>query len=424
MGENGGRMSGAQGSGYGSYVRILSLVETNVWVLDENLTFLTAGHMMGDTLTYDALPADAETLVKAVYEGSTAFSEGFSELLGTPTLTVGAPIYNGTAVAGALLLNDAVSGIQSAAAQGVKILLYSGAAALAVAVLLSVLLSYGFARPLNRMRIAAARLSEGDYDARTGVTQNDEIGKLAQVMDGLGGRLKASREADERQEQLRRDFLSNVSHELRTPVTVLRGSLEALCDGVVTQPEQVGEYHRQMLGETLALQRLVNDLMDLSRLQNADFPIERAPLSLNEVLGDALRGAGQLAKDKQIRLARVFPDEAVRLNGDYGRLRQMFLIILDNAVKFSPQGSTVTVTLTPNAVSIRDEGRGIAPEELPLIFERFHKARTEDNRQGSGLGLAIARQIAQRHGMRVTVQSELGRGTEFRFAWDGGDQSA
>ncbi len=412
----GGRMSG-QGAGYGTYVRLLSLLETDVWVLDENLEFLSSGHMMGNTLTYDDLPADAETLVTQVFAGQTPFSEGFSDLLGAPTLTVGVPIYQGQTVAGALLLHDSVSGINAAAAQGVRLMAYSGAAALAVAALLAALLSYSFAGPLNRMNRTALRLTAGDYAAKTGVTQKDEIGRLARAMDGLSDRLAEARAETERQEQLRRDFLSNVSHELRTPVTVLRGSLEALCDGVVAEPAQVGEYHRRMLGETVALQRLVNDLMDLARLQNVDFPIERAPVSLNDVLGDALHGAGQLARKKRIAFARVFPDEAVTFAGDYGRLRQMFLIVLDNAVKFSPEDSTVTVTLTPETVSIRDEGPGIAPEELPLIFDRFHKARTEENRQGSGLGLAIAKQIAERHGMRVEAESEVGKGATFTFRW-------
>ncbi|MCE5343864.1 MAG: HAMP domain-containing protein [Eubacteriales bacterium] len=426
LAENGGgRMNGAQGAGYGNYVRILSLVETDVWVLDENLSFLTIGHTMssamgntmGNTLTYDDLPADAEALVNEVFQGKTPFSEGFSDLMGTPTLTVGAPIYQGETVAGALLLHDAVSGISAAVTQGIRVLLYSSAAALVVAAALAMLLSYSFARPLNRMKAAATKLSGGDYTARTGVRRNDEIGKLAQAMDGLSERLRDAREAGEREEQQRRDFLSNVSHELRTPVTVLRGSLEALGDGVVTDPKQIDEYHRQMLKETLGLQRLVNDLMDLSRLQNADFPIESAPLIVNDVLGDALYAADQLARAKKIRLVREFPNEAVRLTGDYGRLRQMFLIVLDNAVKFSPENSAVTVTLTPDSVTIRDEGQGISSEELPLIFDRFHKARLEENRQGSGLGLAIARQIAQRHSIHIDVASELGRGTAFRFSW-------
>ncbi len=422
LAENGsGRMSGAQGSGYGNYVRLLSLMETDVWVLDENLSFLTVGHTMGGTmnatLTYDDLPADAEKLVDEVFAGQTPFSEGFSDLLGAPTLTVGAPIYQNGTVAGALLLHDAVSGIQAAATQGVRLLLYSGAGALLVAAVLAVLLAYSFARPLNRMKAAATKLTAGDYTAHTGVARNDEIGKLAQAMDGLSTRLLDAQEAAKRLEQQRKDFFTSVSHELRTPVTVLRGSLEALTDGVVTDPVQISEYHRRMLSETLGLQRLVNDLLDLSRLQNVDFPIESAPLSVNDVLGDALNAAHQLARAKKIRLVREFPNEAVRLTGDYGRLRQMFLIMLDNAVKFSPEGSAVTVTLTPDSAIIRDEGIGIAPEELPLIFERFHKARLEENRQGSGMGLAIAWQIAQRHHIRIDVSSELNRGTEFRFTW-------
>ena len=412
-----GMMMGGQGGGYGAYVRMLSLAMTDVWVLDEHLEFLSAGHMMGSTLNYSDLPEDAGTLVQEVFQGKTPFSEGFSDLLGAPTLTVGTPIYQADEVVGALLLHDAVSGMKEAAAQGVSILLYSGAAALLFSILLAMLLSYTFARPLGRMKATALRLSDGDYEARTGVSQKDEIGKLAQAIDVLSDRLLSARQAGERQEQLRQDFLANVSHELRTPVTVLRGSLEALCDGVVTDAIQVESYHRQMLRETQGLHRMVNDLMDLARLQNTDFPMESAPLSFNEVLGDALHSAGQMAREKDIRIERDFPDEPVALQGDYGRLRQMFLIVLDNAVKFSPAHSTVYISLDSHSAVIRDEGPGIAPEELPFIFDRFRKARTEENRQGSGLGLPIARQIAARHNIEISVDSQPGQGTVFTFRW-------
>jgi len=162
---------------------------------------------------------------------------------------------------------------------------------------------------------------------------------------------------------------------------------------------------------------LVNDLLDLSRLQNVDFPIERSPLILNEALSDALYSASQIARHKEIHILKEFPNEALSFIGDYGRLRQMFLIVLDNAVKFSPNGSTITVSLVRGCVTVRDEGPGIAPEELDLIFDRFHKTSTEANHGGSGLGLAIAKQIAQRQGIRISVQSEPGHGATFRFEW-------
>ncbi len=413
----GSRMGNGQGAGYGAFARMVGLVESGVWVLDENLQFLSMGHMQGSSITVADLPADAETLVQAVFAGQTPFSEGFSELLGTPTLTVGAPIYQGAAVAGALLLHDEVAGVTQAAALGTHVLLVSGAAALLVAAALGALLSRAFTRPLTGMKATAERLQQGDYEARTGLRRSDEIGALAAALDELGGRLAAARDAVARQDALRNEFLANVSHELRTPVTVLRSSLEALSEGVVADAEQTAEYHKRMLGETVLLQRLVNDLLDLARLQNADFPIERAPLSLYDPLGDALRAADQLARAKGVYIQRVLPEEPVRFEGDHGRLRQMFLTVLDNAVKFSPEGGEVRVTLAEGCVSICDDGPGIPKEELGAIFERFHKAHTEENRHGTGLGLPIAKQIALRHGMRIEVENGAAKGVCFRFLW-------
>jgi len=361
--------------------------------------------------------------VRDVFRGETSFSEGFSDLAGAPTLTVGAPIYEGKQVVGALLLNDAVSGIQDAVASGQRVLLFSAAAALLLSILLSVLFSYSFTRPISRMKATAGRLSEGDYSAKTGLNRKDEFGDLAASIDVLSDRLQAAREAGRRQEQQRNDFLANVSHELRTPVTVLRGSLEALSDGVVTEPGMVRDYYRQMLRETQGLQRLVNDLMELARLQNADFPIQSAPLSLQDVLLDALRGAERLAQGKDIHIQRDIIQTSVPFTGDYERLKQMLLIVLDNAVKFSPPQSALHVRMDRDLISIRDEGPGIPQEDLPNVFDRFYKSRGGENRQGSGLGLAIARQIAQRHGMQIELESREGQGTTVSFTWQQADQA-
>ncbi len=401
-------------SGLSSYLPALSLLDVDVWVLDAELNFLTTGRRMM-TIVYQDLPADADQVVKEVFAGETVISRGFSDLLGTPTITVGTPIYRGNAVYGALLMHDAVSGMQTAITQGVRVLIFAGAIALVIAVLLAIWLSYAFAKPLNTMKNTALTLAGGAYETKTGIARKDEIGKLAQAMDVLSDKLEDARRQKERQEQLRMEFLSNVSHELRTPATVLRGSLEALCDGVVTDEKQVKAYHEQMLKETLGLQRLTNDLLDLSKLQNPDFPIEQNKIVLQEVLGDALHAADQLARRKQIAIKREMAEEPVALQGDYGRLRQMFLIVLDNAVKFSPPGSAIEVALTRDRVAVRDHGAGIAPDLLPFIFDRFQKSRSEENRQGSGLGLAIARQIARRHGIEIAVESTPGGGTLFTF---------
>ncbi|HPF86650.1 MAG TPA: ATP-binding protein [Candidatus Limiplasma sp.] len=415
MGRGSGGTSNGMDTGIGAYLPALSLLDVDVWVLDADLNFLTTGRH-NITIVYEDLPADADEVVSAVFAGETVTSRGFSDLLGTPTLTVGVPIYRGSTIYGALLLHDAVSAMQTAITQGVRVLIYSGAIALGIAVALAIWLSYAFAGPLNTMKNTALTLAKGDYSAKTKIVRKDEIGKLAQAMDVLSDRLQEARRQKEQQEQLRMEFLSNVSHELRTPATVLRGSLEALCDGVVTDETQVKQYHEQMLKETIGLQRLTNDLLELSKLQNPDFPIEQTEICLQEILGDALYAADQIARKKQITITCTLAEEPVSLQGDYGRLRQMLMIVLDNAIKFSPQGGSIEVILTKEKITVRDHGVGIAPDLLPFIFDRFRKTPSEENRQGSGLGLAIAKQIAKRHGMGIAVESTVGEGTVFTFA--------
>ena len=416
-GSGNGMMSGKMG--YGAYIRLLDdIAMTDVWIVDENLELITSGKMANQQYNYADLPQDAETVVKEVFQGKTTFSEGFSTLLNTPTLTVGTPIESNGKVIGALLLHSPVEGMNEAIGQGFEILAISMSVALVLAILLSIPLAIAFTNPLKKMKNAAIQLTDGDYSAKTGVQQNDEIGELASTMDVLSERLDLASRESERLNTLRRDFVANISHELRTPVTVIRGSLEALCDEVVTDPEQVKSYHRQLLNESLFLQRLVNDLLDLSRLQNTDFKMEMQEISLCDVLSDVIHSTQHVAKMKHIEIRQVRDTPMCAVIGDYGRLRQMFLIILDNAIKFSPQNGIITVWLNGKIVSIRDNGIGIAQEDIPYIFDRFYKVKSEDNKNGTGLGLAIAKQIADRHNIRVSVSSKQNEGAVFAFTFN------
>lgn len=402
--------------GYGAYLRFLDQIAmSDVWIVDENLQIITAGHITSSQYNYSNLPQDAEIVVKEVFQGKTTFSQGFSNLLESPALTVGTPIKSGDKVIGALLLHSPVKGMNEAVTQGFGILTVSILSALALSMLLSVVLAISFSKPLKKMKAAAMELSSGNYSVKTGIKQKDEIGELASAFDVLSDRLYTSNQESEKLNKLRHDFISNISHELRTPVTVIRGSLEALCDQVVTDPEQVKIYHDQMLSESKFLERLVNDLLDLSRLQNTDFKMEMQEISLCNVLSDTVRSAQQMALSKDIEINMEQNANLCSVIGDYGRLRQMFLIVLHNAVKFSPQGSTVTVSYKDGTVSIKDRGTGIPQQDLPYIFDRFYKVNSEKNKNGTGLGLAIAKEIALRHNVDVSVSSEENKGTEFRF---------
>ena len=215
------------------------------------------------------------------------------------------------------------------------------------------------------------------------------------------------------------DFFANVSHELRTPITVVRGYAETLVDGVVKNEEKKQQYYERILNECKGMERLVGDLLTLSKIQNPDFAIEREPVNLIQVFHDLTKNLKVICKNKDIHLRLKNDKEYYMVLGDYDRLRQMFLVILDNAIKFSPEGSNVEIIITELdqqvKIEIIDHGIGISNEELPYIFEKFYKSKLRQNATGSGLGLVIAKYIAIKHDGTIVVDSEVGKGTKFTF---------
>lgn len=358
---------------------------------------------------YNRLPQNIKEHVEKTFRGESFILEEYNSVLGDTMLTVGVPVYDkNNVVKAVVMLHSPVQGMKDAVWAGLRILFYSVLAAQVLVFILSIVLSWRFTKPLNTMKEIAMRLADKDYKARCNITQNDEIGELANTLDVLSERLQLADEESQKLEKLRREFIANISHELRTPVTVIRGSLEALRDGVITEPEEVQEYHDQMLSESVFLQRLINDLLDLSRLQNMDFPIEKEPLNLCDVVQDAVRSSRRLGLEKNIEINLSSDTELYVLNGDYGRLRQMLLIFLHNSIKFSNTDGKIEVALVNNKLTVTDYGCGIKAEDIPHAFDRFYKARNEKNKSGSGLGLAIAKQIALRHNMTLDLASEQG----------------
>ena len=408
-------------SDVGRYLKELNdLSHGEVWVLDAHTQdFSLYGE--ADTVAYSEFPPAAEEMLQRVLQGETVTGKDFTPLLAAPSITVGTPIYakDGT-LKGALLLHRTLDSLQETRQKALLVFGFCLVTALAAASLLSLLLAHRFLRPVQHMEEFAKELAAGNYHLQSGIHQEDEIGSLAKSLDALACRLEDAREQKDRLDKMRRDFLSNISHELRTPITVLRGTLELLSSGLVKDEKKRQEYFSQMTSNVIGLQRLVQDLFELSRLQNADFKLETAELNLTDALQDAVQAARQMGASKGIEIMFPTAGEPILLCGDYGRLRQMFLTILDNAIKFSPNGTAIHVTLRSEAdhwhISIRDHGCGIPTDELPHIFERFHSKREPRNSDGTGLGLPIAHAIAHRHGLSIRCESTVGEGTCFDIA--------
>ena len=395
-----------------------------VWIVDAKTGNIVQGrNNKGQPFSYLKLPPNAEETIKKAISGETTTTENFNDYLNENSITVAVPIKNGETIEGVVLLHSPVKYMSSALKSGIYTLIFSILAALILASISAVWLSISFTKPLNKIRDTTTELAKGNYEVTTQVNQSDEIGELAKSIDKLALQLDKSSKESERFEKMRQNFIANISHELRTPITVIRGSIEAICDGIISDSEQLKDYNEQILSDSIHLQRLVNDLIDLTKLQNTDFSIDKSTINLLEIINDAVRSMKQISTKKGVKInfsaENAIEEDRYLFVGDYQRIRQMIIIVLDNAIKFSNENQKVDILLKKEnkkyELKICDSGRGIDPENIGEIFNRYHKSNTEENKNGMGLGLAIAKEIALRHNIEIFVKSVPNIKTVFTF---------
>ncbi|MCU1400014.1 MAG: hypothetical protein JWN62_3123 [Acidimicrobiales bacterium] len=259
-------------------------------------------------------------------------------------------------------------------------------------------------RPLRRLTTAADALASGDLTHRVDVTGDDEIGVLSNAFNSLASSL-------ERNEQLRRQMVSDIAHELRNPLLTINGTLEAIEDGVY-QP--TGEVISSLMEETEHLYRLVLDLQDLSVADDGGLRVELRDGDLVEVASSVLDAHRPVAERASVTL-ELRIDGAVPVRIDPSRMRQVVGNLVGNALRHTNAGGHVSVRVGRGEIDVTDDGEGIAAEDLPNVFERFWRSDSSRTRAtgGAGLGLAIATELVKAHGGTLSVTSEVGVGTTF-----------
>ncbi|MEO0539031.1 MAG: HAMP domain-containing sensor histidine kinase [Cyanobacteria bacterium P01_A01_bin.123] len=276
---------------------------------------------------------------------------------------------------------------------------------------LSYLVSQRIVRPLQQMEAVTEKFANGQLDQRVPPQVIPEFNRLASSFNRMATDLEGV-------EQRRRQLVGDLSHELRTPLTIVRGYLEGLADGTV---ETTPEIYRRLAKETSRLQRLVDDLQELSKLEAGYLPIQIQPVNLKPLLESLIqRFADQILEKQDLELSLDYPEKLPLVMADPERVEQIMVNLLGNAIRYTTSGS-VTVRAweasTQVWIAVIDTGIGIASEDVPHVFERFWRADRSRDRSsgGTGVGLAICRRLVELQGGQIELESELNHGTIFRL---------
>lgn len=285
-------------------------------------------------------------------------------------------------------------------------------------VIVSFIASYYSAKriinPFVEMNHTVQCYSKGDFSQRIPITGRDEASQLGRSFNEMAEQLKDL-------ENTRRSFVANVSHELRSPLTSMKGFLEAMVDGTIP-PEEHEKYLSLVLSETRRMTVMVNDLLDLARIESGIITVNYDIFDINELIRRTLITFEARISEKNMELDIRFAQEQCYVLADNGQISQVLRNLIDNAIKYSPDNSSITISTYALRkevyVSIKDTGLGIPAEDVPHVFDRFYKvekAHTPAPQVGSGLGLAIVKKIIEAHDQSITVKSAKGRGTQFTF---------
>lgn len=289
-------------------------------------------------------------------------------------------------------------------------------------------LSSAVTRALRQVAEGAEHLSGGDFSARVPEEGRDEISLLARSFNEMAEQLEQAQRAERALEAARRNLVAWASHDLRTPLASLRAMLEALSDGVVTDPETVSRYLKQSRIELGRMETLIDDLFELARLDAGHAELYCEMNSLSDLVSDTLEGFNPRARAKGVRLTGAVSPQVDPVWMAPDKISRVLHNLLDNAIRHTPVGGQVELDVTAEngaekgnvVVTVKDTGDGIHPSDHPYVFDRFFRGERSRSRKGyhrggAGLGLAIAKGLVEAHGGRIWAESEPGGGTVMRF---------
>lgn len=331
----------------------------------------------------------------------------------TSMVTIGYPIIIGDVQAGFIFTSSPTTDIFSTVEKSYQIIILF----MLIAILIAFLLIYVFSRtislPLIEINKAAKIMADGNFDKKIYIDSKDEIGELANVLNDMATKINE-------QEKRRREFISNISHDIRSPLTSMKGFLQALIDGTIPD-EKRERYLNIILEETERLTRLSNNLLDINRLEDANAESGNIEFNLNELIRNIIISFEARVVTKELKINLSFEKEAIMVFADIEKIERVIYNLIDNAIKFTDNNKNIFINVKIKGekalISIKDEGKGIAPEMQKRVFERFYKAdasRGED-KKGSGLGLAIVKEFILAQGETIVLNSELNKGSEFVF---------
>ena len=395
--------------------------DSSVWLLDRNGLQLNITGLDENTpnLTDDDMRAYMQTVLQSAEP--VVFHAGFDSYFGkNPVITVAMPLSLRGEAVGAVFVHKKLELINTGFLPLFHELWLAAMIASALGLVLTAYTAVRITRPLTELANAAKRLAQGDMSVKVRVYADDEIGEVSRAFNSMVDALQTM-------EEQRKGFVANVSHELRSPITSIAGYLQGMLDGTIPREEHQ-KYMQVVYDETQRLTRLIRDLLDLSRIESGNVPMNPVDFNINELMRRVLIKYEGRLDEKNMEVEAEFADEPCMVHADMDRIEQVVSNLVDNAIKFCGQYGKLTLETRwvgdLCTVTVADDGAGIDEKDLPHVFDRFYtvdKAHTAG--KGTGLGLSIVKQILLQHGHDITVESVKGEGTRFAFQLDRAKES-
>lgn len=392
---------------YPQLAAMSSFIHSDIWIVDRNGIIIADSRQSAKTgICIEDFDPTAT--------GNRSYSIGnYYGMFSYPVLSVCAPITGNYATHGYVVIHMPESSIQSSQNNIVSIIYFTAGLLLILSLVILLVFTKTVYYPLKKITAGANEYAAGHLEHRISIHTQDEMGYLAATLNYMSDELN-------KMEEYQRTFIANVSHDFRSPLTSIKGYLEAIIDGTIPA-EMYEKYLNRVIAETERLNKLTQGMLTLNSLDSKGY-LSRTNFDINRVIKDTAASFEGTCDAKNIMIDLTFTDNTQMVYADLGKIQQVLYNLIDNAIKFSYNDSTIYIQATLRHekifVSVKDTGIGIPKNSINKIWERFYKtdlSRGKD-KKGTGLGLSIVKEIVQSHGENIDVISTEGVGTEFIFS--------